>query len=44
MHAQLLARAQGSGSPWVLLEGEAERRLTAARAAVEGLLASTVDS
>lgn len=37
-HETYLAHARGSGSPWLLVDGPPERRLAAARAAVEGLL------
>jgi HTH-type transcriptional regulator, transcriptional repressor of NAD biosynthesis genes len=39
-HEIYLGHAQASGSPWVLVEGAQERRLEAARAAVEELLAA----
>ncbi len=40
MHERYLERARVSGSPWVLLEGPHETRLSASRAAVDRLLAS----
>jgi NadR type nicotinamide-nucleotide adenylyltransferase len=39
MHGRYLERAQGSGSPWLLVEGPPDVRLDAATAAVERLLA-----
>ena len=41
MHERYLERARSSGSPWLLVEGALERRLAAAAAAVDELLAST---
>ena len=38
MHERLLARARESGSPWLLLEGPIDVRLSAAREAVDSLL------
>ena len=40
MHERYLAHAQASGSPWLLLEGDPDVRLAAARALVDGLLAA----
>ena len=39
MHERYLARAAGSGSPWVLAEGSLERRLDTAAEAVDAVLA-----
>ena len=38
MHERYVARAVGSGSPWVLVEGPLEARLATAAAAVDGVL------
>lgn len=38
MHERYVRHARGSGSPWLLLEGEHPTRLAAARTAVEALL------
>jgi HTH-type transcriptional repressor of NAD biosynthesis genes len=38
MHEQLLEHARGSGSPWLLVEGAHDRRLDAARDAVDRIL------
>lgn len=39
MHERFLAHAAATGAPWLLLEGDHETRLAAARAAVDALLA-----
>lgn len=40
MHDRYVERARSSGSPWLLVEGPPQRRLEAAAAAVDELLAS----